>query len=200
MNYRFDDERTALELFHDGDAVRAHDILGAHIVNWDGRDGVVFRVWAPNALTVSVIGPFNDWDNMSNYMYKIDEKGVWELFIEGLGEYTSYKFCIETPWFEKIIKSDPYAFHTETRPDNASIVYNLSTYEWGDEGWYNYKRKHPQKELPMNIYEIHAGSWRKYSDGNFFNYRKLADELIPYVMEMGYTQHRVYADYRVSAR
>ncbi len=187
MYYSYDEQRSPLELFYDGDSVRAFELLGAHLSNVDGRDGVMFRVWAPNALTVSVIGPFNDWDNMSNYMYKIDEKGVWELFIEGLGEFTRYKFCIETPWFEKVIKSDPYAFHTETRPDNTSIVYNLSTYEWGDEGWYNYKREHPQKELPMNIYEIHAGSWRKYSDGNFFNYRKLADELIPYVKEMGYT-------------
>ena len=76
MNYNFNDERTALELYHDGDAVRAHEIMGAHIVNWDGRDGVVFRVWAPNALTVSVIGPFNDWNNMSNYMYKVGDKGV----------------------------------------------------------------------------------------------------------------------------
>ena len=187
MYYSRDEQRSPLELFYDGDSVRAYELLGAHLHNVDGRDGVMFRVWAPNALTVSVIGPFNDWDNMSNYMYKIDEKGVWELFIEGLGEFTRYKFCIETPWFEKVVKSDPYAFHTETRPDNTSIVYNLSRYEWGDGEWYDFKRDHPHGERPMNIYEIHAGSWRKYEDGNFFNYRKLADELIPYVKEMGYT-------------
>ena len=187
MSYSLSDERTALELFHDGGAVRAYEILGAHIVNWDGRSGVVFRVWAPNALTVSVIGPFNDWNNMSNYMYKVGDRGVWELFIEGLSEFTRYKFCIETPWFEKIIKSDPYAFHTETRPDNTSIVYNPDSYEWDDHEWYKFKEEHHHSKLPMNIYEIQAGSWRKYADGNFFNYRKLSDELIPYVKEMGYT-------------
>lgn len=186
MNYRFNDERTALELFSAGDAVRAQELLGAHLENRDGRDGVVFRIWAPNAITVSVIGPFNDWDNMRNYMYKLEDSGVWELFIEGLGEFTRYKFCIETPWFEKIIKSDPYAFHAETRPDNTSIVYNLDKYVWGDAEWQEYMRAHSHKELPVNIYEIHAGSWRKYEDGNFFSYRKLADELIPYVKEMGY--------------
>ena len=186
MNYNFNDERTALELFHDGDSVRAQEIMGAHLVNWDGREGVVFRVWAPNALTVSVIGPFNDWNNMSNYMYKVGDKGVWELFIEGLGEFTRYKFCIETPWFEKVVKSDPYAFHTETRPDNTSIVYNLDRYQWNDGEWAQFRKDNPHKEQPMNIYEIHAGSWRRYEDGNFFSYKKLADELIPYVKEMGY--------------
>ncbi len=187
MSYIQKDNRTALELFSDGDAVRAYETLGAHIVERDGKSGVIFRVWAPNALTVSVIGPFNDWNNMSNYMYKLGDHGVWELFIEGLSEFTRYKFCIETPWFEKIIKSDPYAFHTETRPDNTSIVYNPDSYEWYDHEWYKFKEEHPHDELPMNIYEIQAGSWRKYEDGNFFSYRKLADELIPYVKEMGYT-------------
>lgn len=187
MNYSFQEQRTAMELFHDGDAVRAHDLLGAHIVNWDNRQGVVFRVWAPNALTVAVVGPFNDWNNMSDYMYKIGDKGLWELFIEGLGEFDRYKFCIETPWFEKIIKSDPYAFHTETRPDNSSIVYDIKKYQWNDSDWYLYKKENNHKELPINVYEIHLGSWRKYQDGNFFDYCKLCDELVPYVKEMGYT-------------
>lgn len=187
MNYNFDEQRTALELFHDGDAVRAYDIMGAHIVNWDGRDGVVFRVWAPNALTVSVIGPFNDWNNTCDYMYKVGDKGVWELFIEGLTEFDRYKYCIETPWFEKVIKADPYAFHTETRPDNASIVYDINRYNWKDEQWFIRRKENNHKSSPVHIYEIHAGSWRKYQDGNFFNYQKLADELVPYAKEMGYT-------------
>lgn len=187
MNYSLNDTRSPLQLYYDGDAVRAQEVLGAHLETRDGREGVVFRVWAPNAASVSVVGPFNDWDNMSNYMYKLDEKGVWELFIEGLSEFTRYKFCIETPWFEKVIKSDPFAFHTETRPDNTSIVYNLDKYEWNDGEWMKFRKENHHTELPMNIYEIHAGSWRKYEDGNFFNYRKLADELIPYVKETGYT-------------
>lgn len=186
MNYGFNEDRTALELFCAGDSVCAYDFFGAHLVNWDGKDGVVFRVWAPNALSVSVVGNFNNWNKTANYMYKIG-CGAWEVFIEGIKPYEIYKFCIETPWFEKILKSDPFAFHTETRPDNASIVYNIGNYSWGDESWFELRSKRDKLKEPMNIYEIHAGSWRKYPDGNFFNYRKLADELVPYLKEMSYT-------------
>ena len=187
MNYQIFDERTPLELFHGGDAVRAYDFLGAHKVNWDGKDGVVFRVWAPNALTVSVVGNFNNWDQTANYMYKISDGGVWELFIEGLYDFEIYKYCVETPWFEKLLKSDPYAFHTQTRPDNASVVYDLNNHIWNDNDWIEAKKAKNHFEEPLNIYEVHAGSWRKYLDGNVFSYDKLAEELIPYVKEMGYT-------------
>ena len=187
MNYQIFDERTPLELFHDGDAVRAYDFLGAHKVNWDGKDGVVFRVWAPNALTVSVVGNFNNWDQTANYMYKISDGGVWELFIEGLYDFEIYKYCVETPWFEKLLKSDPYAFHTQTRPDNASVVYDLNNHIWNDAQWFEQKAQKNHFEEPLNIYEVHAGSWRKYMDGNVFSYDKLADELIPYVKDLGYT-------------
>lgn len=186
MNYSFSEARNALELFCDGDSVRAGEFFGAHLVNRDGRDGVVFRVWAPNAQSVSVVGSFNNWNKTSNYMYKIGN-GSWEAFIEGIKTYDVYKYCIETPWFEKFLKSDPFAFHTETRPDNASIVYNIAEYVWNDESWFDYRSKCSDVKFPMNIYEIHAGSWRKYPDGNFFNYRKLADELVPYLKEMHYT-------------
>lgn len=186
MNYSFSEARNALELFCDGDSVRAGEFFGAHLVNRDGRDGVVFRVWAPNAQSVSVVGSFNNWNKTSNYMYKIGN-GSWEAFIEGIKTYDVYKYCIETPWFEKFLKSDPFAFHTETRPDNASIVYNIAEYVWNDESWFDYRSKYSGVKFPMNIYEIHAGSWRKYPDGNFFNYRKLADELVPYLKEMHYT-------------
>lgn len=186
MNYSFSEARNALELFCDGDSVRAGEFFGAHLVNRDGRDGVVFRVWAPNAQSVSVVGSFNNWNKTSNYMYKIGN-GSWEAFIEGIKTYDVYKYCIETPWFEKFLKSDPFAFHTETRPDNASIVYNIAEYVWNDESWFDYRSKCSGVKFPMNIYEIHAGSWRKYPDGNFFNYRKLADELVPYLKEMHYT-------------
>lgn len=186
MNYSFSEARNALELFCDGDSVRAGEFFGAHLVNRDGRDGVVFRVWAPNAQSVSVVGSFNNWNKTSNYMYKIGN-GSWEAFIEGIKTYDVYKYCIETPWFEKFLKSDPFAFHTETRPDNASIVYNIAEYVWNDASWFDYRSKCSGVKFPMNIYEIHAGSWRKYPDGNFFNYRKLADELVPYLKEMHYT-------------
>ncbi len=186
MNYSLNESRTALELFHAGDAVRAYSFFGAHLVNWDGRDGAVFRVWAPNALSVSVVGSFNDWNKTSDFMYKIDD-GVWELFIEGIVQFDVYKYCIETPWFEKILKSDPFAFHSQTRPDNASIVYNIEDYVWNDENWTKAQKECDKIKEPMNIYEIHAGSWKKYPDGNFFNYRKIAEELVPYLKEMNYT-------------
>ncbi len=186
MNYNFNEARNALELFAAGDSIRAYDFFGAHLVNWDGRDGVVFRVWAPNALSVSVVGGFNNWNKTSNYMYKI-ANGSWEVFIEGIKPYEIYKYCIETPWFEKILKSDPFAFHAQTRPDNASMVYDIYEYSWGDEDWFAYRSKCDRLKSPMNIYELHAGSWRKYPDGNFFNYRKIAEELVPYLKEMNYT-------------
>ena len=187
MAFKLNDERPPLDQFLHGESAHAYEFLGSHFVNWDNRDGVVFRVWAPNALSVSIVGDFNNWDSNANFMYKISDSGVWELFIEGVQEFTCYKYCVETPWSERVLKTDPYAFHCETRPDNASRVYEIDGYEWHDESWLNFKKEHPHKTQPINVYEINAGSWRKYEDGNVFSYRKLADELIPYVKNMGYT-------------
>lgn len=186
MNYVFNDERSPLRLFSDGDAVRAYDFLGAHFINLDGRNGVIFRVWAPNAITVSLVGDFNNWNQQANYMYKIGG-GVWELFIENLNEFAVYKFCIETVDHTKILKSDPFAFHCQTRPENASKVFNTNQYVWHDSYWMENRQNTSSPDKPMNIYEIHAGSWKKYPDGNYFNYQKMADELIPYLKEMNYT-------------
>lgn len=187
MAFSLNDKRTPLEQFLQGESVTAYEFMGSHFVNWGDRDGVVFRVWAPNALSVSVVGDFNDWNPDANYMYKIDNSGVWELFIEGVWEYACYKYCVETPSMQKVMKTDPYAFHCQTRPDNASRVYEIHGYEWNDSEWFEHKKAHPHKNAPINVYEMHAGSWRKYEDGNVFSYRKLAEELIPYVKEMGYT-------------
>lgn len=186
MNYVFNDERSPLRLFSDGDAVRAYDFLGAHFINLDGRNGVIFRVWAPNAITVSLVGDFNNWNQKANYMYKIGG-GVWELFIENLNEFAVYKFCIETVDHTNILKSDPFAFHCQTRPENASKVFNTNQYVWHDGYWMENRQNTSSPDKPMNIYEIHAGSWKKYPDGNYFNYQKMADELIPYLKEMNYT-------------
>lgn len=186
MKYVFNDERSPLRLFSDGDAVRAYDFLGAHFINLDGRNGVIFRVWAPNAITVSLVGDFNNWNQKANYMYKIGG-GVWELFIENLNEFAVYKFCIETVDHTKILKSDPFAFHCQTRPENASKVFNTNQYVWHDSYWMENRQNTSSPDKPMNIYEIHAGSWKKYPDGNYFNYQKMADELIPYLKEMNYT-------------
>ncbi len=187
MAYSLNDTRSPLEQFLQGESTRAYEFLGSHFVTWDNRGGVVFRVWAPNAKSVSVVGDFNDWNPDANYMYRISDSGVWELFIEGVWEFACYKYCVETPWNDRLMKTDPYAFHCQTRPDNASRVYYIDGYEWNDSAWYDYKKEHSHFKQPINVYEMNAGSWRKFEDGNQFSYRKLADELVPYVKDMGYT-------------
>ncbi len=187
MAFSINDNRPPLEQFLQGEAARAYHFLGSHFENWDGRQGVVFRVWAPNAKSVSVVGDFNDWNPDAHYMYRISDSGVWELFIEGVWEYACYKYCVETPWNERILKTDPYAFHCQTRPDNASRTYHIYGYQWNDSEWVQWKKDNPHKSQAINVYEVNAGSWKKYEDGNFYNYRALADELIPYVKKMGYT-------------
>lgn len=186
MNYSFNEARPALEVFHTGDSVRAYDFLGAHLVNRNDKNGVVFRVWAPTARSVSVAGDFNNWNNEANYMYNIGY-GVWEVFVEGVKEFCTYKYCIESEYGDRLMKADPYAFHAQTRPGQASVVYDIENYSWNDSEWFNKRKENNISSSPMNIYEIHVGSWRKYPDGNFFNYQKLADELIPYLKEMHYT-------------
>ena len=186
MNYSFNEARPALEVFHTGDSVRAYDFLGAHLVNRNDKNGVVFRVWAPTARSVSVAGDFNNWNNKANYMYNIGY-GVWEVFVEGVKQFCTYKYCIESEYGDRLMKADPYAFHAQTRPGQASVVYDIESYSWNDSEWFNKRKENNISSSPMNIYEIHAGSWRKYPDGNFFNYQKLADELIPYLKEMHYT-------------
>jgi 1,4-alpha-glucan branching enzyme len=148
---------------------------------------MVCRVWAPNAASVSVAGDFNGWKPGEYPLEKIDE-GVWEGFLPFvLKDFDAYKFCIETPGGKRVFKSDPYAFHFETRPGDASKYYDIEGYDWKDGAWMRHKAAKPHYSQPVNIYEIHAGSWRRYPDGSTFSYEKLADELIPYVKEMGYT-------------
>ena len=131
MNYSFNEARPALEVFHTGDSVRAYDFLGAHLVNRNDKNGVVFRVWAPTARSVSVAGDFNNWNNEANYMYNIGY-GVWEVFVEGVKEFCTYKYCIESEYGDRLMKADPYAFHAQTRPGQASVVYDIESYSWND--------------------------------------------------------------------
>ncbi len=166
MAFSINDNRPPLEQFLQGEAARAYHFLGSHFENWDGRQGVVFRVWAPNAKSVSVVGDFNDWNPDAHYMYRISDSGVWELFIEGVWEYACYKYCVETPWNERILKTDPYAFHCQTRPDNASRTYHIYDYQWNDGEWVQWKKDNPHKSQAINVYEVNAGSWKKYEDGN----------------------------------
>ncbi len=180
-----------LYLFHQGTNYKAYEFMGIHKTVVDGKEGMVFRVWAPNAAAVSVVGDFNNWDTADAPMEKISD-GVWELFLpQVFQQYQVYKFCVENKDGSKVFKSDPYAFHFETRPNNASKYYDIEGFEWSDSAWFKYKAAHPHYNRPVNIYEVHAGSWRRYDDGNTFSYDKLADELIPYVKEMGYTHIEV---------
>lgn len=186
MNYSLSEERDAAEVFASGDGAEIFEYFGAHLVQRDGKHGVLFRVWAPNAQSVSVVGSFNDWNNRENFMSRNPE-GIWELFAEGLKQGDTYKFCIETPSNEKVLKSDPFAFYAENRPDNASRIYEIGGYRWNDGEWLENRRKSEALKLPMNIYEIHAGSWKRNADGSFYNYRQLADELVEYICEMHFT-------------
>ncbi len=163
---------------------RMYSYLGAHKLN----GGIVFRTYAPNAKSISVVGDFNNWDKNLNKMRKIGENGIWECFIDyDMGNFTLYKFSIETNTGKIILKADPYAYHSETRPNTASKIFDIDCYTWNDEKWIKGKENKNQYDLPMNIYEVHASSFKKYKDGNFFSYEKLAEELVPYVKEMGYT-------------
>jgi 1,4-alpha-glucan branching enzyme len=174
-------------LFHQGTAAKAYEIMGSHPAEQDGTEGFVFRVWAPHAVSVHIAGDFNGWDPSGHAMSKITEQGLWELFVPGLIEYVKYKYSICGADGKSYEKADPYGFHMETRSATASITYTLGKYEWHDRNWLDYRKNVVPYTAPMNIYEVHAGSWRRYPDGNHFDYEKLADELIPYVKEMGYT-------------
>ena len=186
MEHGFNDMREAFKLFTDGDSVRAYEFLGARVASRDEESGVLFRVWAPNALSVSVVGDFNDWNKTAHFM-KRSYEGIWELFVPGIPEFGLYKYCIETPWFEKILKSDPYAYYAEVRPDNASRVYDIEGYEWHDSEWLEKRAATDLTREPVNIYELHAGTWKRNPDGSFYTYTQIADELVPYMTEMRYT-------------
>ncbi|MDE7390556.1 MAG: 1,4-alpha-glucan branching protein GlgB [Lachnospiraceae bacterium] len=180
-------EKLQLDKFLSGSSIDAYKLMGVHFINQNGQDGAVFRVWAPNANSVSVVGDFNDWNNEANYMFRMYDSGVWETFVPNVCEGDNYKFCVETSWGEKRLKTDPYAFYCQLRPENASRAYSIEGYEWSDDKWYEYQTKHPHTEQPMNVYEVNAGSWKRNEDGSYYTYRQLADELIPYVKKMGYT-------------
>ena len=174
-------------LFKQGNNCEAYRYFGAHIEQRAGETGVVFRVWAPHAVAISVVGDFNSWKPGSHPMRKVDGDSVWELFIPGMKEYDVYKYCVTTRAGDLVYKADPYAFHAETRPSNGSKVYDLNGYAWHDESWQAAQKKADVINGPMNIYEMHAGSWKTKEDNVPYNYSELADQLIPYITEMGYT-------------
>lgn len=182
-------------LFHQGNNAKAYEFMGSHKV--EGTSTVIFRVWAPHAVSVSVVGDFNNWSPDAAPMHKISDS-IWEVGIDGVQVYDAYKYSIAARDGRTILKADPYGYHMETRPGTATKYYELDGYDWNDAKWLKKRAASSIYQSPVNIYEVHAGSWRRHGenpppdddeihDDTFYTYRQLADELIPYVADMGYT-------------
>ena len=172
-----------LYLFHSGKNYKAYEFFGCHRIK---SDTFAFRVWAPHAKSVSVVGDFNSWDENAHYMVEISP-GIWEAIIDGVMKYDCYKYAIRTPRGNVNMKADPYATHAETRPGTASKVYYSEKYNWSDKAWFEGSKGSNILDKPVNIYEVHFGSWKQHENGDFLSYRQMADELVPYVKDMGYT-------------
>ncbi len=179
-----------LHLYNEGNHHRIFEKLGAHLITLNGRRGTYFAVWAPSAVSVSVVGSFCCWDGRSHPMHLLANSGVWELFIPEIYSGEMYKYEIKTQTGELLLKSDPYAFYSELRPGTASIVHDLEGYEWRDEEWIRQRDAGGNAfGRPVSIYEVHLGSWARSGDGcnSFLSYREYAERLIAYAADMGYT-------------
>ncbi len=178
-----------LHLFNEGKHRRIYEKLGAHPQDIEGVSGTLFAVWAPNAGRVSVVGDFNLWDGRKNPMQIHGTSGVWELFVPGTGQGDLYKFEIKTRRNELLLKCDPFGFSMEERPATSSVVSELHEFEWTDQEWMDERVRRDPLKKPINIYEVHPGSWRRVPEENdrFLSYTELAERLVPYVREMGYT-------------
>jgi 1,4-alpha-glucan branching enzyme len=179
-----------LYLIGEGTHYLKYDKVGAHPVVIEGVAGVQFAVWAPNAMRVSVVGDFNHWDGRSHPMRNRGPSGVWELFVPGPAEGAIYKYEIRPGSGDlPLLKSDPYAFRSELRPNSGSIVARLDHHHWNDYGWMDYRSRNDWLSSPISVYEVHLGSWRRVIEegGRWLTYTELADQLIPYVKQMGYT-------------
>jgi len=169
-------------LFHRGEYRQAYEYFGAH----PNRSSTIFRIWAPTAKSVAVVGDFNNWNaREEDYCKKITNEGIWEVEIKKVKKDAVYKFQIETSWGQKILKADPYAFYSELRPQTASVVNGKPKFRWGDKKWLNNREIGYAK--PINIYEVHLGSWKKKEDGTYYNYREIAELLVEYMLKMNYT-------------
>ncbi len=176
-----------LYLFHEGTLFESYKMLGAHRTISQGVEGVRFAVWAPNAKEISVVGNFNGWNGVQNKMDRIEESGIWVLFIPGLRDGDIYKYEVQTSSGETMLKSDPYAAFSEIRPHTASVIQSLNQHEWQDEKWMVERKKSDVYHKPIYIYEVHLGTWKKKINGDYLSYRELADILIDYVLENGFT-------------
>ncbi len=173
-------------LFGQGVHYQLYEILGAHLTLHQGVAGVRFAVWAPSAKRVSLVGDFNHWDGRVNPMRSMDSSGIWEIFVPGLEEGHKYKFEIKSQNNEVFLKTDPMGYSCELRPATASVVANIDRFQWNDEAWLRKRAEEKHKPKPINIYELHLGSWKK--NGYYFaNYRQIAPQLAHYCREMGFT-------------
>lgn len=175
-------------LFHQGTNCKAYEMLGAHITEENGQQGVRFSVWAPNAKSVSVVGEFNNWDTRVNEMSRIEDGEIWKIFIPSLKEGDIYKYAIMPQHGgPHIMKADPYGYYCEVPPATASRVFDMNRYQWQDQEWQEKKQRTQSYGQPMLTYEVHLGSWRRNAEGKALSYRELADQLVNYVKDMNYT-------------
>ena len=179
-------------LFGQGTHYDLYNKLGAHPMTVDGEEGVYFAVWAPNAEAVSLVGNFNEWDENATPMERLEPLGIYEIFLPEMKIGDIYKYCVTTKAGYTILKADPYGFQAELRPNNASVIADISDFKWQDSRWMKKREKFDDKKDPMFVYEVHPGSWKKHEqteedEDGFYNYREIAHELAAYVKDMGYT-------------
>lgn len=177
-------------VFGEGNHYEIYNKLGAHMTAENGRKGVYFAVWAPNAASVSVVGEFNGWERDRNVMSVLGSSGIWEVFVPDAKKWDMYKYAIETKDGRVLYKADPYAFHSELRPGTASKVADIDHFRWSDGKWLEKQETEDSLKKPMAIYELHLGSWKKdytRNEDGFLDYKTLADMLVPYIKDMGYT-------------
>ncbi|MCW2406559.1 1,4-alpha-glucan branching enzyme [Sphingobium sp. B1D7B] len=175
-------------LIGEGTHFRLFDKLGAHLIEHEGASGVHFAVWAPNAQRVALVGDFNDWNGQRHVMRRRSDNGVWEIFMPGLGVWEAYKYLIVGPdGTVQPLKADPFAFASELRPKTASMTFSPAKPDWGDAAHRAHWASVDPRRVPVSIYEVHPGSWRRDEDGWFLSWDRMAEELIPYVADMGFT-------------
>ena len=188
--YRFGSvfDKATLRAFSNGICYDIYEHLGAHVRKTDGVEGVNFAVWAPNAVRVSVVGDFNEWDGRCHQMRRLGDSGIFEIFIPRVRPGDNYKYELKLRGGMVTMKADPYGFYAQLRPETASTVFDISGYKWHDDEFVAKRAEFNAEGKPVSIYEVHLGSFAKPDDGReFLNYREIADELIPYVKKMGYT-------------
>ncbi len=178
------DNNMPLYLFHQGTNFNSYDYLGSHFAKIDGKDAVVFRVWAPNADCVSVVGDFNGWDKNKNVLTRISKEGVFETYIYGLKQFDAYKYAV-TKGNKTTLKADPFAVHAETAPKTASKLYDIDGFCWTDGDFIKNRTKPYDK--PINIYEVNFASWKRKQNGDYYSFKELANSLVDYVKKSGYT-------------